>query len=306
MGKGERDRSYFERKDNTVGMLICAAVLAVVILVLCLVIWNFTHKEDDVQGESKVSAEGQGSGVSDTVMGGLNGEEGGQEHSGETEAGQNASMETGNGQDLAGGSTAAGNGGAGEGGAGSGEGEEQGGSGSSDGQLQDEMMAFEDTDDTVTAKETTNLRSEPSTERSDTVVAKLHNGETAHRTGVNDAEGWSRLEYDGQTVYAATRLLTTDLEAPPQEVSDTVTTSTGRKITFSAWDDTVTAKIECNLRTEPSTNGDEETVSYLLKKGENVHRTGMDEESGWSRVEYEGTTLYAVSSLLMVVTEEEE
>ncbi len=61
--------------------------------------------------------------------------------------------------------------------------------------------------ETVTAKDETNLRSEPGTGRDDTIVGVLHNGETLTRTGIGD-NGWSQLEYNGQTVYAVTSYLT--------------------------------------------------------------------------------------------------
>ena len=102
------------------------------------------------------------------------------------------------------------------------------------------------------------------------------------------------------------RLLTTDLSEREEDKkpSDTVTTASGRKITFTPCDDTVTPKIECNLRSEPSTDQSDQTVRYLLKNGEKIHRTGYDEASGWSRVEYNGEVLYVVTSYIIVVEPE--
>lgn len=73
-------------------------------------------------------------------------------------------------------------------------------------------MDFDEIDDYVTAKEVTNLRSEPSTSQgAETVVDKLRNGIPAKRTGINEETGWSRLEFNGQVVYAVSQyLLTTD------------------------------------------------------------------------------------------------
>ena len=59
----------------------------------------------------------------------------------------------------------------------------------------------------ITAKSETNLRTEPSTSSDDTIVGTLHNGETLTRTGLG-SNGWSRLDYNGQTVYAVTSYLT--------------------------------------------------------------------------------------------------
>lgn len=70
-------------------------------------------------------------------------------------------------------------------------------------------MTFDAVDEYVTAKDVTNLRSEPSTDQQQlTVVTQLSNGQNAHRTGINPATGWSRLEYNGQVVYAVSQYLT--------------------------------------------------------------------------------------------------
>ena len=42
-----------------------------------------------------------------------------------------------------------------------------------------------------------------------TVVTQLSNGQNARRTGINAATGWSRLEYNGQVVYAVSQYLVT-------------------------------------------------------------------------------------------------
>lgn len=70
-------------------------------------------------------------------------------------------------------------------------------------------MTFDAVDEYVTAKDVTNLRSEPSTDQGQlTVVTQLSNGQNAHRTGINSNTGWSRLEYNGQVVYAVSQYLT--------------------------------------------------------------------------------------------------
>ena len=69
-------------------------------------------------------------------------------------------------------------------------------------------LTFAPVEDKVTAKDVTNLRSEPSTAQGQaTVVAQLHNGETAVRIGREDTTGWSKLVYDGKIVYASTNYL---------------------------------------------------------------------------------------------------
>lgn len=59
----------------------------------------------------------------------------------------------------------------------------------------------------VTAKMETNLRSQPGTASDDTIVGLLHNGEVLTRTAIGD-NGWSQLDFNGQTVYAVTSYLT--------------------------------------------------------------------------------------------------
>lgn len=71
-------------------------------------------------------------------------------------------------------------------------------------------MEFDRVDEFVTAKDVTNLRSEPSTDQGQlTVITQLSNGQNAHRIGINAATGWSQLEYNGQVVYAVSQYLVT-------------------------------------------------------------------------------------------------
>ena len=72
------------------------------------------------------------------------------------------------------------------------------------------LMNFTEVNENVTAKDSTNLRSIPDQGEDSAVVYTLKNGETVQRTGVSDS-GWSRLIYNGQTVYAVSSYLTTDL-----------------------------------------------------------------------------------------------
>lgn len=159
------------------------------------------------------------------------------------------------------------------------------------------LMNFTEVNETVTAKDSTNLRNIPSQGEESVVVYTLKNGETAARTGVSDS-GWSRLTYEGQTVYAVSSYLTTDLEyqAPVQEGAGS---GDGLKTKFADRNEQVTAKIEVNLRALPSVTNPDATVAAVLHNGEYVTRTGINEEYGWSRVDYNGQTLYCISSYLM-------
>lgn len=164
-----------------------------------------------------------------------------------------------------------------------------------------ETMEFTELSDTVTAKDITNLRTVPSTLDETNVVAQLMNGEGITRTGINETYGWSRLDYNGQTVYAVSNYLTTDLNyKPPVAPNDPnrVSTQDGRVIIFTDYSDYITPKEYVNLRTEPSTSEGESTVRCQIKSGDTVHRTGYSPDSGWSRVEYNGEVLYVVSSMV--------
>ena len=168
--------------------------------------------------------------------------------------------------------------------------------------VSDGSMTFIEVNDTVTAKDVSNLRSTPSTSEEGNVVGQLKNGETLTRTGRNDDTGWSRLNYNGQTVYAVSAYLTTDTSYKTPTVpvnSNRVSTQDGRVIVFVDCDDYITPKDLINLRTEPSTSEGESTVRTQVRNGTNLHRTGYSEASGWSRVEYNGEILYAVTNYVV-------
>lgn len=146
---------------------------------------------------------------------------------------------------------------------------------------------YQPVSESVTAKKVTNLRSVASSSSDDTIVAVLHNGETVTRTGVG-SNGWSQVEYNGQTLYAISSYLTADM-GYVQSAQDTSV--------YTDVNEQVTPKIECNLRTEPST-ANEGTVVATIRKGDVVTRTGINYNTGWSRLDYNGQTVYAVSSYL--------
>lgn len=95
-----------------------------------------------------------------------------------------------------------------------------------------------------------------------------------------------------------------DTTASPAETTEDgnrVSTKDGRVIVFTDCDDTVSPKEYVNLRLEPSTSEGNSTVHCRLNYGETVHRTGISEDSGWSRVEKDGVVCYVVTSLVYVV-----
>ena len=149
-------------------------------------------------------------------------------------------------------------------------------------------IIFTEVNETVTAKQETNLRTEPSTLNDSSIAGKLVHGDTATRTGIGH-NGWSRLIYNGQTYYAVTNYLTTDMndtgqQAPPQGP------------VYTPVNDTVTAKDETNLRSEPGT-GRDDTIVGVLHNGETLTRIGIG-DNGWSQLDYNGQTVYAVTSYL--------
>ena len=177
-------------------------------------------------------------------------------------------------------------------------------------------MNFTEVDETVTAKDVTNLRNLPTTEGS-TVVHQLQNGETAQRTGIG-SNGWDRVIYNGQRLYAVHSFLTTDLSAKGQSesaqtnggngsqqgVSGTgenaadAQTSQAGGLTFRAVNEAVTARDKVNLRDQPSTETGK--IVGTLSYGEAVVRTGISgsSDTGWSRLEVNGQGVYASSRLL--------
>lgn len=158
------------------------------------------------------------------------------------------------------------------------------------------LMNFTEVEETVTAKDVTNLRDIPSQGNESTVLKTLNNGETATRTGISDS-GWSRLVIDGVRYYAVSNYLTTDLSyKPPVEKPDD-----GINTEFTAVSENVTPKIEVNLRKLPSVTNPDAVVVATVTAGEIFVRTGINTDYGWSRVEYNGQTLYCVSSYLNVV-----
>lgn len=154
---------------------------------------------------------------------------------------------------------------------------------------------FEPAEGKLTAKDETNLRAEPNINSA--IIATIKNGEFVTRTGVNP-NGWTRLNYNGKTVYAKSTLLTTEINSKPpvsseEPVSDGFTAASGK----------VTAKDETRLRTAPSTENSD--VVYMLKRGEFVERTGTNSK-GWTKISYNGQTVYAVSSYLLTEQEYNE
>lgn len=132
---------------------------------------------------------------------------------------------------------------------------------------------FTEVEEQVTAKDEVNLRSTMEQGSDDNIVGSMKNGETAVRTGVGN-NGWSRIIYNGQTVYCVSNYLTTDLSyVTPQENESEFKTK------FTDVSENVTAKEVTNLRNRPSVESPSEVIAEL-KNGEVIVRTGVSNE-GW-------------------------
>lgn len=163
------------------------------------------------------------------------------------------------------------------------------------------LMEFRETNQFVTAKSETNLRSIPSQDEDSQVLYTLKHGEVARRTGVSDS-GWSRVEFEGSTYYAVTSYLTTEIneESPTDPIFDP--DGDGLETEFSPVNEKVTAKELVNLRNIPSATRADSSVVGQLKNGDIATRTGIS-NNGWSRLNIDGTVCYAVTSYLTTDTE---
>lgn len=108
-------------------------------------------------------------------------------------------------------------------------------------------------------------------------------------------------EPSSETASAAGQQSAASVEEP--DTANRVSTMDSRVIVFTDCDDVVSPKEYVNLRLEPSTSEGNATVHCRLNYGETVHRTGISEDSGWSRVEKDGVVCYVVTSYVYVVEE---
>lgn len=108
---------------------------------------------------------------------------------------------------------------------------------------------------------------------------------------------------EAQDTLASVQATDVPEETAPPEKSNQVVTKDGRVFEFKECDDYMTPKEYVNLRTEPSVEQGDATVSCTLNAGQVVHRTGDSGEMGWSRVEYNGQVLYVITSNMNVVKE---
>lgn len=155
------------------------------------------------------------------------------------------------------------------------------------------LMDFREVNESVTAKESTRLRNMPTQDEDSMVLFMLENGQVAQRIAVSSS-GWSKLVYQNVICYAVSSYLTTDLDGSGEEES-----MDGIQTKFMPVDERVTAKVEVNLRKLPSVEHEDADVIAKLKNGDVAQRVGIS-DNGWSKLKYNGTVCYAVSSYLML------
>lgn len=158
-------------------------------------------------------------------------------------------------------------------------------------------LTFQRVSEAVTARDKVNLRDYPSSDTGN-VVGTLSYGEAVVRIGISGSSdtGWSCLDVNGQTVYASSRLLATSMDYKQQEKPTLENPEAGRR--FTAASGVVKAKSVTNLRTLPTTEEPSQVVTQL--SGDmTANRIAVDVDKGWTKLEWNGQILYAVTSYLM-------
>ena len=128
-----------------------------------------------------------------------------------------------------------------------------------------------------------NIRSGPGTSYS--AIGSESTGYQLQRTGRTNT-GWSRVQYNGGTAYVSESFLTTTKPAAatnPPNINATEASGTVK----------VAVDIGANLRSGPGTNY---SVMATVAKGTELTRTGVSGD--WTRVSYNGQTLYVSTGLL--------
>ena len=147
------------------------------------------------------------------------------------------------------------------------------------------------TKETVYATAGVNIRAKASADAD--VIGTLIAGYSITRT--SDSNGWSKVDYNGQTGYIKSDYLTT---TKPQ-VTESNQTSSSSNTSSSKSDieevkETVYATAGVNIRAKASADADK---IGTLAAGGSITRTGKT-SSGWSRVDYNGQTGYIKSDYL--------
>lgn len=149
---------------------------------------------------------------------------------------------------------------------------------------EENKVKFTDVNETVYTTESVNVRKNYST--SSEKITKLSKNTKLTRTGVGN-NGWSRVNYNGQTAYISSQYLTTTVPKDSEEPDET-------EVKFTDVNETMYASQNCNLRKSWTTESDK--AGYLTK-GEEVTRIGIG-DNGWSKIKYNGNVVYVATRLL--------
>ncbi len=84
-------------------------------------------------------------------------------------------------------------------------GDQESGSGNQESGSEAMGMTFTDVQESVMPKDAVNLRTMPTTTDDRNIVVKIQNGQALSRTGINADTGWSRIDYNGQILYAVSQ-----------------------------------------------------------------------------------------------------
>lgn len=149
-------------------------------------------------------------------------------------------------------------------------------------------VKFTDVNETVYTTDRVNLRKSWST--SSEKITTLAKDTKLTRTGVA-SNGWSRVNYNGQTAYIYTQYLAKDETQKTDEKTD----EKEDEVKFTDVSKTMYAKQNCNLRKSWSTKSD---LAGYLTKGEEVTVTGTA-DNGWTRIKYKNQDIYVATRLLV-------
>ena len=152
-------------------------------------------------------------------------------------------------------------------------------------QDKESSASYTDVNETVWATYSVSIRSAASTDadKLDVLVGSY----SITRTGVGN-NGWSKVDYNGQTGYIKSEYLTT---TKPAAASDSTQQTSETK---QETKETVYATAGVNIRAKASADADK---IGTLAAGGSITRTGKT-SSGWSRVDYNGQTGYIKSDYL--------
>ena len=140
------------------------------------------------------------------------------------------------------------------------------------------VYTWETKSDTVYVLFEANLRKEPS--MSATAIDTAKYGKSLSRVAVSSDGSWNKVLFDGVECY---------IYAP-------LTTNNAKEVTFTEVDDKevyINVDETMFLRTTPCYyDGFEANLGEVVKRGDKLIQTGINEEGNWARVELNGKTYY--------------